>query len=73
MDKEDAIEYLRRKGKIRSPEDIKEIKEQEEEQKEEERESREYEKQLTPTEKAEIEVVMKRGKIYGDPLVEIEK
>ena len=51
MDREDAIEYLQRKGKIDDPYG--------------ERKERKFEKE----EEAEIQKVMKQGKIYGDPMV----
>lgn len=47
MDREDAIDYLERKGKIEG--DTKYSKEEEK----------------------EISEVMKRGKIYGDPVAEV--
>ena len=60
MDKDDAIEYLERKEMIRK-------------MPEEEKFTEEEKKFYTIEEKEEIERVMKEGKIYGDPLVELKK
>ena len=51
MDRQDVIEYLQRKGKIRENEEI--------------------EPKFNKKENEEIDKVMKHGKIYGDPLVEL--
>lgn len=49
MDREDAIRYLERKGKIEAEE-----------------------KKFDKDDEKEIEKVMKEGKIYGDPVVEVD-
>ena len=51
MDREEAISYLKRKGKINS---------------------KEVEVKLNNEEEQEVNNVMKKGKIYGDPIARIQ-
>ena len=65
MDKEEAVEYLIKRNKVR------ELPEEEEEVKAEF--TKEEKKFWTKAEREEIEEVMKEGKIYGDPVVELKE
>ena len=61
MNKDKAIDYLVQKGIIKDVSEPKEVKDVD------------NDKNYTEKEKAEIKKVMKSGKIFGDPCVEINK
>ena len=54
MDREDAIGYLERKGKLDEPYEEP------------------VEREFKEDEELEIKKVVKEGKIYGDPIVEVD-
>ena len=70
MEKEDAINYLQRKGKIRNPTKCVEEKIRYKPVKKKVTSYRDP--RFNKEEEKEINAVMKQGKIYGDPIAEIE-
>ena len=70
MKREDAINYLQRKGKIRKPKKVIEEKIVKVPKK---KKVVEYiDPKFNKKEEKEIEEVMKEGRIYGDPVAEIQ-
>lgn len=74
MDRENAIAYLTRKGKIGHPTETKEKKMTVIEEFDGKREEKQYTEEIQQYKKEdeeEISKVIRHGKIYGDPYVEL--